>query len=414
MDYRQAVDWLFGVIQFGMKLGLDNPRALLKHFGVPHNDLRIIHVAGTNGKGSTCAFAHSCLSQAGIRTGLFTSPHLIDFRERIRVGDELIPEKDVARFLTQIRKHAESMEVHPTFFEILFALALLHFRDAGAEAAVIETGLGGRFDATNTITPAVSAITSIGLDHQKWLGETLAEIAGEKAGIIKPGIPAVSAPQQPEAQKVLESRAVEVGTKLETVTPSSYPKAKALGLYGKHQQENAAVAVAAMTAAGFSFGNNDLANGLRSTTWPARFQRIQSSGGEVVIDGAHNAHAARALRKTWQQVFPDQKATVIYSAADGKDAMQFLEEIAPVAERFIFTSSSSNRAVAPSDLGDLYKASFASPDYPPYSLVGDPTGSLTEAQKFPDSTLVTGSLFLAGDVLALIDGEQQTDPSEKL
>ena len=414
MDYRQAVDWLFGVIQFGMKLGLDNPRALLNHFGVPHDDLKIIHVAGTNGKGSTCAFAHSCLSKAGIRTGLFTSPHLIDFRERIRVGEELIPEKDVAHFLTQIREHAGSMEVHPTFFEILFALALLHFREAGAEAAVIETGLGGRFDATNTITPAVSAITSIGLDHQKWLGETLAEIAGEKAGIIKQGIPAVSAPQQPEAQAVLEKRAIEVGTNLEIVTPNTYPTPDALGLYGGHQQENAALAVAAIKAAEFGLEEEDFTKGLKSTTWPARFQTIESHGGKIVIDGAHNAHAAHALKNTWRQVFADQKATVVYSAADGKDAMQFLEEIGPVAERFVFTSSSSNRAVTPGDLADLYKTSFTSADQPPFIIAEDPPSSLTESLNFSNPVLITGSLFLAGDVLALLEGEQQTDPSEKL
>ncbi|HEX8077000.1 MAG TPA: Mur ligase family protein, partial [Chthoniobacterales bacterium] len=193
MTYAEALAWLYGTQRFGIKLGLENVQRLLRQLDVPRNDQRIVHVAGTNGKGSVCAMIDSICRASGLRTGLFTSPHLVTYRERIRVDGEMIEKQQVARGLSELRETIRDWDPHPTFFEITTALALDHFKKENCEVIVLETGLGGRLDATNAITPVVSVITPIGYDHEKWLGHTLDAIASEKAGIIKRGVPVVSA-----------------------------------------------------------------------------------------------------------------------------------------------------------------------------------------------------------------------------
>ena len=201
--YNAAIDWLFGTQYRGVKLGLENVRTLLTALGEPQNALRFIHVAGTNGKGSVCAMVDSICRTAGIKTGLFTSPHLIRFSERIQINGLPIDDADFVRGIQRIRALIEE-ERHPTFFEITTALAFDYFRSQGVDLVVLETGLGGRLDATNVVHPLVSVLTAIDMDHQKWLGATLGEIAAEKAGIIKPGVPIVSGPQFAEVRTVLE------------------------------------------------------------------------------------------------------------------------------------------------------------------------------------------------------------------
>ena len=209
MTFQESLSWLYGTQQVGIKLGLDNIRRLLGALGVEVERSRFLHVAGTNGKGSVCAMLDAICREAGFRTGLYTSPHLVTFHERIRLNGVMIPGEAVVAGLSRIRGLIAGWEMHPTFFEITTALALDYFQRENAELIVLETGLGGRMDATNVVRPAVSVITAIGLDHQAYLGSTLAEIAGEKAGIIKPGLPVVSAPQDREAEAVLR-RAVIV------------------------------------------------------------------------------------------------------------------------------------------------------------------------------------------------------------
>jgi dihydrofolate synthase/folylpolyglutamate synthase len=229
LNYKQALAWLYSLQRFGIKLGLENIRRLLDElsrsggFQTAVGDLeialpcKVIHVAGTNGKGSVCAMIDSICRAQGYRTGLFISPHLVTFRERIRINGEMISETAVADGLTMIRALIADWEPHPTFFEVTTALALKHFRDAKIDVAILETGLGGRLDATNAVQSDVSVITPIGLDHEEWLGHTLAEIAGEKAGIIKPGVAVVSAPQRPEAEHVIRARAAECGAPLQSI-----------------------------------------------------------------------------------------------------------------------------------------------------------------------------------------------------
>ncbi|HEY8650983.1 MAG TPA: folylpolyglutamate synthase/dihydrofolate synthase family protein, partial [Chthoniobacterales bacterium] len=297
MNYREALAWLYGTQRFGIKLGLENIRRLLAALDLPARDQQFIHVAGTNGKGSVCAMIDAICRAAGYRTGLFTSPHLITFRERIRVNGEMISEDGVAEGLSFICNFVAGWKTHPTFFEITTALALRYFRQQRAEIVVLETGIGGRLDATNAVQPIVSVITPIALDHQKWLGDTLAEIAGEKAGIIKRGVPVVSARQLAVAEKILRVRATELGSSIQFVDQVYDGE---LSLKGAYQKQNAALAIAAFRTAKFDINESAIASGLQSVHWPARFQ---SWDERTIIDGAHNPSGAKILAQTWRDVF---------------------------------------------------------------------------------------------------------------
>ncbi len=247
LAYHETLSWLYRTQLFGIKLGLDNVQRLLNALALPDKRQRILHVAGTNGKGSVCAMIAAICREDGYRTGLFTSPHLVTYRERIQVNGEMISPNDVASNLAFIRDLTRDWDPHPTFFELTTALALLHFKKQACDIVVLETGLGGRLDATNAVAPVVSVITPISLDHQKWLGHTLAEIAGEKAGIIKHNVPVVSAAQDPVAERVIRARATECNAPLEIVTQSY--TTDSLELAGSYQRRNAAVAIAALRAA---------------------------------------------------------------------------------------------------------------------------------------------------------------------
>lgn len=389
-----GLDWLYGSQMFGMKLGLETIRRLLQEMDLPAPEQRFIHVAGTNGKGSTCAFMHAILKEAGINCGLFTSPHLIRFNERIRDAERLISDDEIEAGLGRIRRLVAGWEPHPTFFELTLALALEWFRERRSKWIVLETGLGGRMDATNIVTPEVSVITRIGMDHVQQLGPTLAAIAGEKAGIIKPGIPVVTGPQEPEAMAVIEEIARRQGAELTVVERPL--TAVTLPLAGDHQTWNAAVAVAALRQARLDVSENVVTRGLSRTDWPARFQRMD--GGRIIVDGAHNEDAARALAAAWQQVFPGEKAVIIFGGSSGKDLSATLRALAPVARRFVFTAFSSPRAVPVAELRRAWEAV----DYPATIPVAT-AGSLAEAQAGAgpaERLLVTGSLFLAGEFLA--------------
>ena len=248
MNYAGALAWLYGTQTFGIKLGLENTLRLLAAAGNPHERLRFLHVAGTNGKGSTCAMMDAILRAAGYRSGLYTSPHLVDFRERIRLDGAMIPEDAVAEGLTLLREAAETRDHAPTFFELTTVLAAWWFARQSPDYVVWETGMGGRLDATNAVTPEVAVITPIGMDHEKWLGDTIEEIAGEKAGVIKSRVPAVSAPQVPEVRAVIEARAADAG--MSPVFVSEPWSGEVSCLSGSHQRWNAALACSALRAAG--------------------------------------------------------------------------------------------------------------------------------------------------------------------
>ncbi|HYJ04681.1 MAG TPA: folylpolyglutamate synthase/dihydrofolate synthase family protein [Chthoniobacterales bacterium] len=394
--YREALAWLYGTQRFGIKLGLDNVQRLLLELNLPGKDQRIIHVAGTNGKGSVCAMIDSICRAQGYRTGLFTSPHLVSYRERIRVGGEMIGEQEVAEGLEAIRQQIAGWDPHPTFFEITTALALDHFQKRYCELVVLETGLGGRLDATNALTPVVSVITPIGYDHQAWLGNTLEEIAAEKAGIIKARIPVVSAKQEPAAEKVIRARAVECEAPLEFVTESY--STSALSLAGAHQKQNAAVAIAVLRSGEIAIDEDAIVRGLASVQWPARFQRWDE---RIIIDGAHNPAGAQVLAETWRAEFGDERATIILAVLREKDVAGILRALAPIARRVILPRARTERAVPPGEVAQM--VSDITPTLQ-HSIAQSLSAALDSARATPDRILLTGSLHFAGEVLALLEG----------
>ena len=402
MNYGEALAWLFGTQRFGIKLGLENVQRLLRELNVPGKNQRIIHVAGTNGKGSVCAMIDSICRAANHRTGLFTSPHLVTYRERIRVNGEMIAPDEVSRGLSALREMITDWDPHPTFFEITTALALDHFKRKECELIVLETGLGGRLDATNALLPVVSVITPIGYDHEKWLGHTLELIAVEKAGIIKPRVPVVSAKQEAAAETVIRARAAEFEAPLEFVTEPY--AASPVGLVGRHQRENAAIAVAALRAGRVSVSEDAITRGLAKIDWPARFQ---SWDERTIIDGAHNPAGAQILAKTWREQFGDDRATIILAVLQEKDVTGICRALAPIAERFILPPIRSERALPPNELIPLL--SSITPSLPTASpartsIIPSLSAALELARATPERILITGSLHFAGEALATLSG----------
>ena len=393
MRYPEAIDWLFSTQMFGIKLGLDGPRQLLKEYlAYPAHGVKVVHVAGTNGKGSTCAMADSIARACGYRCGLFTSPHLIDFRERIRVSGEEIPEDDCAAMLTELRALCERMETHPTFFEITLVLAMRWFRIRECEIIVLETGMGGRLDATTAVPADVCVITPIGLDHMQYLGNTLEEIAVEKAGIFVTGKPAISSPQDMAVRRVLEQEANECRSPLEFIEEplSGYPMA----LVGEHQKWNAALAVTALHRLGIPLRSDSVGYGLSRTSWPGRFESIRPG---IILDGAHNPASAEVLAATWRGNFPGKKAALVFSAVAGKDIAGILGVLAPLASAIFFCPVNTPRAMPVAQLPD-----FLSADAPPYQLFRTLEAALAAATAHGDPVLVAGSLFLVGEAKALL------------
>jgi dihydrofolate synthase/folylpolyglutamate synthase len=397
VNYREALAWLYGTQRFGIKLGLENIQRLLRGLDVPGKGQRVVHVAGTNGKGSVCAMIDAVCRAQSYRTGLFTSPHLVTYRERIQIDGEMIAEEKVAGGLTTIRRLVTGWDPHPTFFEITTALGLIHFRECDCEVIVLETGLGGRFDATNAVEPIVSVITPIGYDHQFWLGNTLEEIAGEKAGIIKERISVVSAAQEPAAEKVLRARALECSAPLQIV--SELYTATPLALAGAHQKQNAALAIAALECGGIAVQEQAIARGLASVDWPARFQRWDE---RITIDGAHNPAGARTLAQTWRQIFGGQSATLILAVLDDKDAQGICRALAPVSASVILPKIRSERALPPEELARTFSAITPSLRCSIASSLGD---ALDQARSGTNPILLTGSLHFAGEALATLRGD---------
>ncbi len=406
-DLKEEVAWLYGTQVFGVKLGLEGMRRLA---GALHLNLggagapRFIHVAGTNGKGSTCALIASACRAAGRRTGLYTSPHLVSLRERFRLDGELIGEAELRDGLRRIRGIVSNWDPHPTFFEIVTALSLEWFQRSGAEWVVLETGMGGRLDATNVVQPVVSVLTPIGLDHQQYLGQGFVQIAFEKAGIIKPGVPVVSAPQMPEVLEVFCRTAQSRGAGLEVV--SAPWMLGPVGLAGEVQRWNAALAAAALRAAGDQPDMEALRSGFARVQWPGRFQKI---GGQLVVDGAHNPAAASALVETWREAYPGEKASLVFGVLQDKDAAEVLRRLAPITGRLTLVPVQSPRTLGLNDLRLIAEAVFGldgEADRIGIFEARDVASALSgESGEF--RRLVTGSLYLVGEVLALEAGVAQ-------
>ena len=404
MTYPEAIQFLYDLRLFGLKLGLENTFALTALAGNPHTQLRFIHVAGTNGKGSTCAMLESVYRAAGLKVGLFTSPHLVSFRERIQVNRQLISEADVVRLVVEMQELLKRMPADhlATFFEVLTVMALRYFEEQHCDLVIWETGMGGRLDATNIVTPLASVITNIQFDHQKWLGHTRTQIAAEKAGIIKPGVPVLTATDAPEALEVIQRTARDHGAPL-TLVSAADARGGLLGavelpLLGEHQRLNAALAIATIRALAARLPVDDatLRRGLAQVQWPGRLQVVQGMAGQVILlDGAHNTAGVEALRAALACYFAGQPPALILGVLADKDWSEMCNVLAPLAARILLAPVKSERTAAPDALRDACAAA-------------NPQAGLTVSASLTDAlhqaggdpfVVVTGSLYLVGEAL---------------
>jgi len=412
MTYAEAIDFLFGLRLFGANFGLENTFKLAALAGNPQAKLRFIHVAGTNGKGSTCAMLESIYRAAGYRTGLFTSPHLVSFRERLQVNRQLIPEDEVVRQVEVLRSLLQQFPAgqHPTFFEVVAVMALRYFADQQCDVVIWETGLGGRLDATNIVTPMASVITSIGFDHQQWLGETLSAIAGEKAGIIKPGVPVVTAALEPEAQAVMDRTARERNASLTRVAPITFPPGE-LALAGAHQQQNAAVALAVvkLLQPQLPVRPEHLRSGLTTVSWPGRLQLLTwPDGRKLLLDGAHNTEGVAALRTALQTLYGSERPVLIFGALQDKKWPELCALLAPLADCIHIVPVASERSAVPAEVGAAFRTANPVAKVTVWSGLRE---ALTHCQASP-FVVVTGSLYLVGEALEWI-GLPSAGPGER-
>ena len=406
MTYTEAIQFLYGLRLFGAKFGLENTFKLAALAGNPQDRLRFIHVAGTNGKGSTCAMLESIYRNARLRVGLFTSPHLVSFRERIQVNRQLIPEGDVVRLVAELQPMLRKFPAdhHPTFFEVVTVMALNYFAEQQCELVIWETGLGGRLDATNIVTPLASVITNIAFDHQQWLGDTLEKIAAEKAGIIKPGVPVITATDDPAALAVIEQAARDKQAPL-VALPSANGKwpallrdAAALPLPGDHQQVNAALALATVEVLEYQIPVSGAAvrAGLAAVEWPGRMQLVtRPTGQKILLDGAHNVAGAEALRRTLAKQFGGAKHTLILGVLQDKDWRHICATLAPAAGRVLAVPVASERTADACELAEACRAANARAGI-------EACGSLAAALQqitADEFVVVTGSLYLVGEAL---------------
>ncbi|MDF7809442.1 bifunctional folylpolyglutamate synthase/dihydrofolate synthase [Pontiellaceae bacterium B12219] len=347
-----SYETLFKRTTAGIKPGLEVTKALLEALENPHQKLAVIHVAGTNGKGSVCAMLESVLRASGFKTGLYTSPHLVSFSERFRINGEEIAEEKLNGYIQTLEKTADEVEVATglrgaTFFEISTAIAFQYFADEVVDIAIIETGMGGRWDATNVVIPLLSVITHIDIDHTNFLGNTIEKIAAEKAGIIKPGRPVVSAPQVPAALAELEKAGVPIIGSAEAVSVNRIASPQKLNiethsqnlptinlpLLGECQRENCGVAVAALEVlADMLDVELNFKKGLESVIWAARFQTLETDP-LIILDGAHNPSAGRAMAKTLSELYSRRQIGFIFGFLDDKDAVEFLRPIKPFVSK---------------------------------------------------------------------------------
>ncbi len=436
MTYAQATEFLFGLRRFGWRLGLETVERLLALLDNPQTRVPSIHIGGTNGKGSTAAMLGAILQAAGYPTGLYTSPHLLDFTERIRVNGAPIGATEVTRLTAQLKDlcsaHFAHQPIpnppsdrlpHPTFFELTTAMAFLHFARQGVKVAVIEVGLGGRFDATNVIIPQVAVVTNVSLEHQEYLGQTLPEIATEKAGIIKGNVPVVTATQG-ESYEVIRRTAEDrgaplvniheayaytvrksglAGQTLDLTGPGRRYEALRISLAGRHQAENAVTAVAAaevLESQGFHLGEAAIRRGLTQARWPGRLQ-IVSDRPRIILDGAHNPAGAQALAAfLMEHRSALNRLIMVFGVLKDKDWKAMLAPLGPLADQMILTHPPADRGADPHELlmADRYCSKV--------EIMADPGEGLALARsgaRPEDSILVTGSLYTVAAALRALD-----------
>lgn len=403
MNYPDTVQFLYALGNEikSAKLGLERITSVLQALGNPERAYRVVHVAGTNGKGSTCAMIDAGLRAAHIRTGLFTSPHLIEPTERIQIDGIPVSPADFERAFSVVHEAAEKLDLdcHPTYFETVTAMAFWLFREKKVEAAVIEVGLGGRLDSTNVVRPVLTVITPIDFDHEAYLGHTIEAIASEKAGILKPGIPAVFARQRPEAAKVLEARAAELHvpvTRFENFdirdlvidARGSRFSGIVCPLAGEHQVDNAVTAALALRALGVS------TDGIAETRWPGRIEHV-SPNPDIILDGAHNPAGARALAKYLERFYGNRRIWMIYAAMRDKAIDEVAGILFPLASELVLTAPDTPRALRPEAMAEFAGRGHVEP------TVEAAIAYARSHAAGEDVIVITGSLFLVGEARGL-------------
>lgn len=403
MRYSETIEYLGTLQMFGARPGLERTRRLAELAGHPQQQLRFIHVAGTNGKGSTCAMLEAVYRTVGLRVGLYTSPHLVTFRERIQINRELIPEGDVIRLTQRIRDWLPqfSQDEHPTFFEIATIMALCYFAEQKCDLVIWEAGLGGRLDATNIVTPLASVITNVQFDHEKWLGNTVAEIAREKAGIIKPNVPVITGAEDESALAVISEVARANRSALHIVnTHAALDASWQVNLRGEHQRLNAALALKAVDvlSAIIAVPAEAARAAVASVHWAARFQVIRRGEQTVVLDGAHNPAGAKALASAVRDEFPNRRFTLVLGILEDKNWKEVCHTLSHGAAEIYTAPVASPRTASAEGL-----AAACQEANPEARVVA--AGSLAEAlQRSQNSTLVViaGSLYLIGEALEIL------------
>lgn len=425
MNYQEALNYINESHKFGIRLGLDNMRNLLELLGNPQDKLNVIHVAGTNGKGSTCSFMTSILKESGYKVGLYTSPFLETFTERIKINGENIPEEDVARIVTLIKEKIEQGDIYPTEFEIVTAMAFYYYCEQGVDFVALEVGLGGRYDATNIIkTSDVSVITSISLDHVGILGDTVAKIAYEKGGIIKENGTVMVYDQSDEAKdvikdickeknaKYIEVKFDDINIKQSDIYSQVYDcsimgkkyKDLEIKLIGDHQVNNSILALSAIDflkeTKGLKITEEDIRKGLINTKWPGRIEKIMEKP-IFIIDGAHNEDGARSLAKAIDKNFNGKKATLLIGMLEDKDIDGVLEILMPYFNKVITTTPDNPRAIDSEKLKDKISKYVD-------NIVSKP--SIEEAVEYTlknssedDIVISAGSLYMIGTVRTLVN-----------
>lgn len=420
MNYTEAREFISQVSMRGSELGLTTITNLLSELGNPQDDLKFVHVAGTNGKGSVLAYLSTILQKAGYSVGRYISPTLFSYRNRIQMNQEPISREEFAALVTEVAEAMQRMEAKgralPTVFEVETAVSFLYFKMRSCDLVLLEVGMGGRLDATNIIkTPVLTVLTSISMDHMEFLGNTLGEIAWNKAGIMKPGIPVVSAHQEKEAEDVIRSEAEKNGcscsfVKQEQVSDVEYGlmrqhfsygafKDMEISLAGLHQIGNASLAldgVQQLRLAGYEISDEQVREGMRETKWKGRFSVIRENP-YVIIDGAHNPDAALRLREAVEKYFPDRKKYYIMGVFSDKEYDKIIEITAPLAERIFAIETPDNpRALPAEQLAEAVRR--VNPNAEAAESIRDAVEKCFAAAKEEDVILIFGSLSFLGEV----------------
>lgn len=426
MEHSGVLGWLFEQETLGIKFGLENVTKLLHHLGNPHQKFRALHIAGTNGKGSVSAMSASVLNEAGYVTGLYTSPHLVDFEERIQVNGKCIPKQKMLRLAEEVREYAERTagpETRLTFFELTTAMAFAHFADCGVEEAVVEVGMGGRLDATNVITPDCSVITSISLEHTQYLGNTIAAIAGEKAGIIKAGVPVITIDQSKEALDVFRRVSKEKGSALKVVgKDTSYEVLSSdlegnevyieelgssfhIPLLGSYQARNCALACGALSelmARGVYIPDEAFDNGLKKVRWPGRLD-VVSRDPTVIFDVSHTPEGAAVVSKEITRLV-GEKVVLVLGVLNDKDLDMISSSFGSISKMAVATAPMTKRAYSSAAVANALRQHC-----PVVEEVDGVAKALERAKSLAgreDTILVTGSLYTIGEAMRWMDAKK--------